>query len=289
VRATIPSTIKINGDIPDIPYSVMADETQITQIILNMCTNSAHAMKDKGGVLGIKLEHLILDNERVASYQDLEPGGYFELTFSDTGVGIDKEIIKRIFDPYFTTKERGAGTGLGLAMVHGIVKNHRGVIYVESKVGAGSEFHVLLPSSGSYVDDEMSEKLNHPKGNERILLVDDEQSVITFLKSLLERLGYEVQASSKAIEALEIFKNNSEDLDLIITDMTMPDLTGLDLAREVVKIRPDMPVIICTGYSDKINEKKAEEFGVSLIMKPYVANEVAVKIRKVLDKAQKNL
>ncbi|MFC1495239.1 ATP-binding protein [Thermodesulfobacteriota bacterium] len=286
MRATIPSTIKIHGDIPDIQYSIMADETQINQIILNMCTNAAYAMKDKGGVLEIRLEHVILDAEKAVSYQDLEPGGYFELIFSDTGVGIDKEIVQRIFDPYFTTKERGAGTGLGLAMVHGIIKNHRGAIFVNSEVGKGSEFHILLPSSRSYVDDEMSEKISHPKGDERILLVDDEQSVITFMKSLLERLGYQLEASSNAIEALEIFKHHPDSFDLIITDMTMPDLTGLDLAREVIRICPDTPVIICTGYSDKIDEKKAKEIGASLIMKPYVISEVAVSIRKILDKNQ---
>ncbi|MFH1350706.1 MAG: response regulator [Pseudomonadota bacterium] len=219
---------------------------------------------------------------------DLEPGHYVRLTVRDTGQGIEPHIVDRIFEPYFTTKEVGKGTGMGLALVHGIVKGYGGGITVESEPGKGSSFHVYLPLvEADRVAAEVSKEFKDlPRGKERILFVDDEKTAVDAIQQMLEGLGYKVTARTSSIEALEAFRGRPDAFDLVITDMTMPNMTGKDLARELMTIRPDIPVIICTGFSEQIDERRAREMGISaFFMKPILIWEMAKTIREVLNPA----
>ncbi|MBN1906937.1 MAG: PAS domain S-box protein [Deltaproteobacteria bacterium] len=285
LRATIPSTIKIKYEVKTEKDIVLADPTRINQIVMNLCTNAAHAMKEKGGLLEVILDHEEISNEIPKRFINLIPGKYMKLTVRDTGTGILPEVIDRIFEPYFTTKKFGEGTGLGLATVHGVVKDYGGDITVESKVGSGTEFHVYLPS----VDAEMPGTGNEIdpdtlRGAEHILFVDDEISAVDISGRMLERYGYKVTGMTDSQKALEVFQQNPEEFDLIITDMTMPNLAGDALSVKVMAIRPEIPVILCTGYSDKINEEIAHKIGVrAFVMKPVIMKNLAETIRDVLD------
>jgi len=284
LRPTLPTTIEIRQNITS-TGTVMADPTQIHQVIMNLCTNAYHAMQEKGGVLEVSLTDVELDSDYTAKHLDTHPGPYLKLTVSDTGHGMEKKVLNRIFDPYYTTKEKTGGTGMGLAVVHGIVKSHGGVISVYSEPGKGSTFNVFLPrteSAEGVVEPE--EIIPLPTGKERILFIDDEPFIVDIGKGMLEHLGYTVVTRTSPIEALEAFKAQPDKFDLVITDMTMPKMTGDELAKELMAIRPDIPIILCTGFSELINEEKAKAMGIrAFVMKPVVQREMANAVRKALD------
>jgi PAS domain S-box-containing protein len=285
LRASLPSTIEIRQNIKTDLGTVMADPTQIHQVMMNLCTNAHHAMSEKGGVMEVTLSALELDMREVAAYPGLKPGSFIKLTVSDTGHGMDRNIIERIFDPYFTTKEKGMGTGLGLAVVHGIVKSHGGTITVQSEKGKGSVFQVFFPAIETKVVHESEALESLCTGNERILFVDDEKALVDLGKQMLETLGYQAECRTNSIEALESFRTQPDQFDLVITDMTMPNMTGERLAKEMMEIRPDIPIILCTGYSERITREKAIEMGIKeFVLKPFEINHLASIIRRVLDK-----
>ena len=285
LRASLPTTIEIVQEVEAGQGSVSADPTQIHQLLMNLCTNAAHAMRERGGVLKIQLKRVDLDENSAAGYAELSPGAYNDLSVTDTGEGMDRDTVERIFEPFFTTKETGQGTGMGLAVVHGIVKAHGGAITVYSEPGHGSTFHVYLPLMETNEEEEAPiEPEPLPTGREHILLVDDEKTLADIGRQMLERLGYQVTPRTSSLEALEVFKAQPNGFDLVITDQTMPKLTGVDLTKEMLSIRSDIPIIICTGFNAQISTQRAEEIGVKrLLMKPLVVREVATAIREVLD------
>ncbi len=284
LRASIPKTIKIQESIACDDDTVFADPTQINQVLLNLCTNASHAMRKEGGTLEVCLDNIDLEDYDRASPRNVTPGRYVRLTVSGTGHGIDPKDLNKIFDPYFTTKGVGEGTGLGLSVAHGIVSTCGGEINVESDPGKGSTFEVLLSIAEGEVQAETKVTDTLQGGTERILFVDDEKSMVDAMAPIFQRLGYAVTAITRSNEALEHFLNHSGDFDLVITDMTMPEMTGADLAVEIIRARPDIPIILCTGFSDMIDEKKAMEIGIkAFVMKPIVVREMTKTIRKVLD------
>jgi PAS domain S-box-containing protein len=281
LRASLPTTIDIRLEIDSVHGNIMADPTQVHQILMNLCTNAAYAMENKGELLVTLEDDEIMDEGKKF---DIEPGKYIKLVVSDTGKGMDQAIIKRIFEPYFTTKEQGKGTGMGLAVVHGIVKSYGGAIRVHSDKGIGTKFEILFPKIETHIDSKSIDNNPLPTGNERILFVDDEKILVELGSSMLERLGYQVITRTSPVEAVEAFKNNPNSFDLVITDMTMPQMTGDVLAKEIMKIKPDMPVILCTGYSELMTEEKASASGIrNFFMKPFVLKDLADTIRTVLD------
>ena len=285
MRASLPTTIEIREEIKEQGALVEADPTQIHQVLMNLCTNASDAMGEKGGVLEVNLDRINLDDTQTAlSYPDLNPGIYELLSVSDTGKGMDEATMERIFDPYFTTKKPGKGTGMGLAMSHGIVKSHGGGIQVHSEVGKGTTFQILLPSIDGVPKTEEEALKPLPTGEERILFVDDEVALVDLGKQMLEHLGYSVDAKTSSIEALETFRSRPNDFDLIVTDKTMPNLTGFDLGKECKKIRPDIPIVLCTGFSESTLLLRAGSMGISeIIMKPLLMRDLAEVVRKVLD------
>ena len=283
LRASLPTTIEIHQTIES-NSAVLADLTQIHQVVMNLCTNASHAMQEEGGRLEVSLADVEIDRDFAARHPGFLPGPYLQLSVKDTGHGMSPDVLNRIFDPFFTTKEKGEGTGMGLSVVHGIVKSHDGDVVVHSEPGKGTTFNIYFPAIEKEEIQEIGAVLPLPVGNERILFIDDEPTLVHIGKQILERLGYEVEARTSSLEALELFKIKSEKFDLVITDMTMPKMTGDHLAREIIKIRANIPIILCTGYSKKISEGKAEASGVrALVMKPVVAEQLAKIVRKVLD------
>ena len=285
-RSTIPANIEIKQEIQSDCGSIWANATQLHQIGMNLITNAYHAVQDKNGKIIIELKEIIIESDDMDSIS-AGPGKYALLSVTDNGTGMSDEIKNKIFDPYFTTKEKGKGTGLGLAVVYGIVKESGGDIKVYTEVGFGTTFRVYLPLMQKTPDPKSSDfKIDMQTGHEHILLVDDEPPIARLVQLILERLGYTVTVRLSSIEALEAFKEKSEKFDLVISDMSMPHMTGDQLALEIRKISPDMPIIICTGFSERINKDKAEEIGVSgFLMKPVVKSDMATMIRKVLDEA----
>ena len=283
LRSSLPTSIDLRQNIAKNVATILADPTQVNQVLINLCTNADHAMPD-GGVIEVTLKNVELDEDTAAQYTDLNLGWYVNLAVSDTGHGISQEEINRIFDPYFTTKELGKGTGMGLAVVHGIVKGHNGLITVESELGKGTTFSIFFPAveKEAIVEIETGEEL--PTGSERILFIDDEESLVKMGHQRLERLGYKVEATTSPIDALELFRSKPDQFDLVITDLTMPKMTGDKLVKEILNIRPDIPIVLCTGFSEKIDEKKANAIGAAdYIEKPLDKRDFAFKIRKVLD------
>jgi PAS domain S-box-containing protein len=287
LRATLPSTIEIRQSIAPHADYVMADPTQIHQVLMNLCTNAFHAMREEGGVLEVRLESTTLNADESAA-RDLRSGKYLALIVRDTGCGMSPEVAVRIFDPYFTTKEKAVGTGLGLAVVHGIVKGHGGSISMESEPGKGSTFTVYLPLIKHVKLPETAEGQKIlPTGVERILFIDDEPALVDIGKQMLERLGYQVVTRTSSTEALEYFRSAPDEFDLVITDQTMPRMTGDMLAGELMKLKPEIPIIICTGFSEKISEQEAITMGLrAFLMKPLVISDLANTIRRILDKEQ---
>jgi len=281
LRATLPATIEVVQRIDENCGPVLADPTQIQQVVMNLCTNAFHAMQDHGGTLIVGLEEIQIASEDLPGSQ--EPVTYVKLTVADTGYGMSKDVLERIFEPYFTTKKVGEGTGMGLAVVHGIIKGYDGDIQVYSEPGNGTTFNVYLPRIYKDAKTDGRTPVKIEKGDERILLVDDEDQIARMLEQMLASLGYRVRAVSDPIEALEIFENTPQAFDLVITDMTMPKITGDLLARELMKIRPEIPVILCTGFSKLIDEDRAQKIGIRrLIMKPVIKSEIAGAIREAL-------
>ncbi|MBW1720204.1 MAG: PAS domain S-box protein, partial [Deltaproteobacteria bacterium] len=285
LRSTLPADIEIKEYIAEDVGIVNSDPTQMQQIIMNLCTNACHAMQKEGGIISVGLGNVELDDIASAQHMDLDPGIYLRLTVGDTGSGMTSEVMDRIFDPYFTTKDTGIGTGMGLPIVHGIVKNHDGGIIVYSEPGKGSTFHVYLPIAKEVEEHpEAREKETLPRGHERILFVDDEPALAELGKQMLERFGYEVTATASSIDALEMFRSQPDRFDLVMTDMVMPKIRGDRLAKKLVEIRPDIPIIICTGRSEQMSEEKTKRIGIkALVMKPYVMKDLASIVRKVID------
>jgi nitrogen-specific signal transduction histidine kinase/CheY-like chemotaxis protein len=286
LRASLPSTIEIRQNIEEDLGVIEADPTQIHQVLMNLCTNAAHAMDQNGGILDVSLRNLDVDGETSLSAMGVQPGPYLRLRVSDTGYGIPPETLKKIFDPYFTTKEVGKGTGLGLAVVHGIVKSYGGGIALSSEVGKGSTFDIYFPRiGGESTSSDTGEGEPIPRGkHERILLVDDEEMIVEIGRNFLEHLGYEVAARTGSVGALELFRVQSARFDLVITDMTMPNMPGDKLAQELLRIRPEIPIILCTGFSEHITEEKAKAMGIrGFVKKPLVMRELGKAVRSVLD------
>jgi PAS domain S-box-containing protein len=286
IRASIPSTIEIRQSIESNSL-IMADPTQIHQVFMNLFTNAAQAMEKNGGILTVSLKDTTLDVNFLKEDQDLKPGRYIELKVSDTGYGIPPHLLKTIFEPYFTTKGPGEGTGLGLALIHGIVKKCEGEILVESEVGKGSTFTIYLPVSKERGKEEIIEIKELPVGAERILVVDDEPEIANVVGRNLKGLGYKVTIRTSSIEALELIRNRPDDFDLVITDLTMPGMTGDKLAVELKRICPDVPVILCTGYSKNYSGKTTSEIGIdAFVYKPIIRADLAKTVRKVLDEVK---
>lgn len=292
LRASLPATIEIQGEIEDEMGAIRGNPTQIQQVIMNLGTNAAQAMAENGGFLKIRLGKIQMNGDGRAKNLGLEPGPYLRLTVRDTGQGIPPEVLGRIFDPYFTTKERGKGTGLGLAVVHGIVKNLDGTITVQSVVGRGTTFDIYLPRFEGRAEPGETVKMESTPlgGRERILLVDDEQALVQVGKLMLEKLGYEVVPVLSSVEALEFFRAEPERFDLVVTDMTMPHMTGDKLAQEVMAIRGNIPIVLCTGFSERLTEKRAKEMGIrEYVMKPFAMNDLARAVRRALESEKEGL
>lgn len=285
LRASLPANIELRFRMKE-TGPILADAAQMHQVIMNLCTNAFHAMEEKGGVIDICLDTVKLDEMEVKGYVGLSPGEYIKLTVSDTGCGMSPEIIERIFDPYFTTKEKGKGTGLGLSIVHGIIKSHHGHISVYSEVGKGSTFHIYLPLLQCKVDmAKIEDQPGLEKGTERVLLVDDEKPIVDMLNIMLSSLGYQVTYRTSSIEALEAFKYQPHHFDIVLTDAFMPNMTGLELAKEILKIRADIPIVLFSGYSETTLIEKAKKIGIrEVIMKPVIRKNLAATIRKALSK-----
>jgi CheY-like chemotaxis protein len=263
----------------------MGDPTQIHQVIMNLCTNAYQAMQDKGGKLEVILTEIDISYEEMIDKVGMQPGKHLRLLVKDEGCGMEASVLDRIFEPYYTTKEQGKGTGLGLSVIHGIVKNHRGDITVKSTPGKGTIFQVYLPLIEDVDPDvEFESSDGATKGEERILLVDDEEQIVAMEQQMLENLGYRVTARTDSAEALKVFAKHPQNFDLVITDMTMPHMTGDQLARKMLDIEPNIPVILCTGFNQVITEEKALAMGIQkFVMKPVVKKELATTIRSVLD------
>lgn len=284
LRSSIPSTIRIVDQVTKDPVTVWADPTQIHQIILNLCTNAYQAMEASGGTLTVTLREITLGTQEQRDVLNLPSGGFAEIIVSDTGQGILPEHMDKIFEPYFTTKEIGKGTGMGLAIIHGIVRESGGTITVDSIRGTGTTFHVYLPIISPESPRPSDPTAPYPGGQEHILLVDDEAALAETNEDLLTSLGYQVTTMTRSAAALAAFEKAPDVFDLIITDQTMPEITGAELARRVIAIRPDMPIILCTGYSNLIDDQSAKEIGIrKLILKPLTKAMLAHLIREVLD------
>ena len=287
LRATLPSSITIKQHLTCDSF-VVGDKAQIQQVLMNLCTNASHAMDKTGGTLEVHLQGVQLNADFLTRFEDVRPGSYVELNVSDTGKGMSSATLERIYDPFFTTKPRGKGTGMGLAVVHGIVRSLNGVIVAKSKPGKGSRFSVYLPITESPSEPAVEALASLPLGKERILYIDDEPDIVAIGKQQLEDLGYQVVGSTNSIEALEFFHAEPDLFDLVITDLTMPQMTGDLLARELKSIREDIPIILCSGLSFKLTETDATEMGVAaVLMKPIERADLARSVRKILDRRER--
>ena len=285
LRASLPTTIEIKPDLAS-DSKVMGDATKLHQIVMNLCSNAGYAMRHTGGTLHVQLKDIRLPAEYVNLYPGVDPGAYLELTISDTGEGMSPETLERIYDPFFTTKDRDQGTGMGLSVVHGIVKDYGGIIHALSQKGKGTTFKVDLPIIENQDEAEVDTQEILPRGQEHVLIVDDEPDIVEIGKRLLGSLGYKVVSRVSSLEALELFKSQPERFDLVITDLTMPQMTGDKLAKELIAIRDDIPIILCSGYSTQITAEAAEKIGIQgILMKPIIVKEMAKLVRNVLDEA----
>ena len=284
LRASLPATIVIKQYLDRNTGIISGDPTQIHQIMMNLCTNAFHAMERNGGTLTISLRNTVLAYGDSGLLSNMLPGNYLHLSIKDSGVGMAPEVQKKIFDPFFTTKEVGKGTGLGLSMVYGIIQSYGGSIHCQSSQGEGTTFDIFLPTVVESVCQEAGPVEASPYGNEHILLVDDEDILVEMGKKMLEKLGYQVTARTKSTEALAAFLEQPDSFDMVISDQTMPDLTGVDLARQILKKRPGLPIILCTGYSSLISAESTANLGIKgFIMKPLAKKELADLVRKLFD------
>ena len=284
LRSTLPSSIYIDVDIQVNNAIIEGDSIQIHQLMLNLCTNSAHAFEGAAGKLGISLHSTVIGSDTPQIHPELSYGDYVHLKVSDNGKGIEPEILEHIFEPYFTTKESGKGTGLGLAAVHGIVKSHKGAILVNSQPGKGTEFNIFFPEIAHDAKEELQETKSGPeKGTGHILVVDDEEDLVMIAKTILTHYGYKVTTFTNPLEALNVFKKNAKIFDLVISDMTMPQLTGEKLSQNIVDVRPDIPIILCSGYSETLSKKESKLSGNQVFLqKPLVADDLLHTVKTLL-------
>ncbi len=284
LRATIPSTIEIRDSLMT-QASVLADPTQLHQVVINLCTNAEYAMRETGSLLEITLADFEVTEENVRSVSGLRIGPHVRLTIQDNGTGMSSDVLERMFDPFFTTKPIGEGSGMGLSVVHGIVANHGGALMVDSQRGKGTKIEVYLPAIPAPVWDGAGDQGTIPLGKETILFVDDEETIVRLGKELLEQLGYTIEVQTNSLEALNVFRHDPQRFDLVITDQTMPGLTGEALSRELLRIRPELPIILCTGFSHIMTAEKAKALGIqAYLMKPLAIRDLAPIVRHVLDK-----
>jgi CheY-like chemotaxis protein len=283
MRGTLPTNIEILVSVSPNLSPVFANEIHIHQIIMNLCTNAYHAMKSAGGRLNVSLTNAVIQTQDAQSFPEMHPGKYLRLCIDDTGCGIPPELLNRIFDPYFTTKPTGEGTGLGLSTIHGIVKDHGGIIKVYSEEGVGTTFHVFLPVADTIAEDAAELTVELPRGSECILFVDDEKALIDLGRDLLERLGYRVETRASSLDAIEAFLADPKKYDIVISDMNMPKITGYEMIRQMKAVRPDIPTILCSGFSERIDAKATEAIGIdAVLMKPVIYADLAHKVRQVL-------
>lgn len=284
LRASIPSTIEIRTSLGADDAVVKADPTQIHQIVVNLCTNAYHAVRDGGGSIEVRLSSQQVGEGDKVHVLGLKPGRYVELVVADTGCGMAQDIVQRIFDPYFTTKPKGEGTGLGLAIVQAIVRDLEGAVKVHSAPGRGSSFHVWLPAFVEIMRRPKVERFDMPRGTESVLVIDDEQSIVDITSHMLRRLGYRVTSCMSSMEALELFRKGHGVYDIVITDLTMPSMNGDRLAQEMLSIRPGIPIILCTGFTDEVTKDGARRAGIrEVLTKPVTMETLARTVRKVLD------
>ncbi len=284
LRASLPATIQINQRIDEGTGLIQADPTQMHQVIINLCANAAHAMGQAGGLLRVELQRRVLDQDQAQGLTGLEPGPHALLSVADSGRGMSPEVLERIFEPYFTTKGPGEGTGLGLAVVHGIVKGHRGAIRVKSQPGQGSTFQVYFPLARDGQERPAPAGGQAPRGRERVLLVEDEPEVAAMASAMLGNLGYQVGAFTDSREALAVFFHDPQAWDLVLSDQTMPHLTGAELAQRLLEKRPGLPIILCSGYSEMISPGQARALGIRrFLKKPIMRQELALALRQALE------
>ena len=283
LQSTVPSNIRITVDIQNVSDFVLADPGQIHQVLLNLFSNAVYAMKDTGGELRVELDNVLLDEAEMKKYPSLRSQNCLKLKVSDTGCGISEENMEKIFDPFFTTKSRGEGSGMGLSVLHGIIKSSGGDVEVHSECGKGTTFEIFIPLIHERELEKIVKERKVQGGYERILLVDDEYFSLKSLEYVLEHLGYEVTAKKSGIEALEMFRAKPGDFDLVITDQVMPEISGLDMSRKILEVRPEIPIVICTGFSDRLTKNKIKKFGIrEVLYKPFKMAEIAKIIRRVM-------
>ncbi len=291
LRSAIPTSVKLKINIPDkcrhnisSCLMVLVDPTQIHQLLMNLCINAVQAMNEKG-VLEISIKEVKFEGQIPSDRSGVEPGIYEYLSVSDTGSGMSSEIIEQVFNPFFSTKEIGKGTGMGLSIVHGIVENHGGKIFVDSKPGKGTNFHLYFPITEKRPEIKTVGTVTLPTGTERILFIDDEKMMVSLGKKILEKQGYIVTAMTNSVEALQLIEKDPTQFDLVITDQTMPNMTGVELAEQLIQIRPELPIILCTGYSNIIDEVQAKKIGISeFVIKPINRQDIVKLIKRVLDR-----
>ncbi|ETR72068.1 MAG: histidine kinase [Candidatus Magnetoglobus multicellularis str. Araruama] len=284
LRASIPANIEISQQIAKRSAPVLGSAIQLHQVIMNLCTNAYHAIQEKDtGCIDVQVYEQTVDSTNIAQFPNIKPGKYLCLTVKDTGIGMDESIRQQIFDPFFTTKEPGKGTGMGLSVVHGIVIDHGGYIYVQSDTSIGTQFFVLFPCiGGDLVKKEQNDTTASFKGSgEHILLVDDELDVVKALEHMLIKLGYRVTSHLSSENTLKTFQQNPNDFDLLLTDQTMPQMTGMALSKKVLQIRPDLPVIISSGYSKQLTQESMDAIGIkAFILKPITLKELGSIIKR---------
>lgn len=287
LQATMPVSIEIQANLDRDCKPINGDPTQIHQVIINLASNAKDAMAEKGGILRINLEQMNLGTNDIPGYPGITPGTYLKLTIADTGHGMSRKVLERLFEPYFTTKEVGKGTGLGLSLVHGIVKGHKGYITVTSELGQGTTFTIYFPvlCGPVSIPEETFLGKNIFSGHERVMLVDDEESVLEPMAEMLKSLGYQVLPVNDARQALVMFQGQAGAYDLVITDATMPNMSGVVLARLILQVRPDIPIILCTGFNEAVTKEKMMEVGVrDFLMKPVLKIDLAKALRRVLER-----
>ena len=285
LRASIPTMVEMKSIIPPNPLMILGDPTEIHQIVINLCNNAAHAMREKGGKLEVDLSLVSLDKDAVSRWEELKPGDFVKLTIKDSGEGMTSDVLKKVFEPYFTTKEFGEGTGMGLAVVHGIVSSCDGFVTVASAgPGHGTIFQIFLPAVAMQEPESETLSESLPGGNEHILFIDDEPDIVEVANEMLTALGYRVTAMHKSQQALEIFERSPRDFDLVITDRTMPKMAGLELAGRIRALRPEIPIILCSGYGLDLDEESIQGREISAALaKPLNFKNIAETIRAVLD------
>lgn len=286
LRATIPATIEFGGHIAREAWTVLADPTQIHQVVMNLCTNAWHAIGDTTGRIEVRLQNIQVDEQFAARHSELRPGSYVCLSVADTGCGMSPETMRRIYEPFFTTKEPGKGTGLGLSVVHGIITSHDGAIVTRSQLGKGTTFDLYFPALANHAAESEQENTSQPQGTgERILIVDDEELLAQMGAKLLSHLGYRAQAMTRPADALNLVRADPQAFDLVITDLAMPGMSGTDLAHEIHRLRPDLPIVLTTGFTATLTEERLREAGVREVLpKPPTARGLTDVVRRALSK-----